>query len=268
MGKGRKRGNSDGASADTTGWMVTFGDLLMLLLTFFVLLLTMSSMDVKSLQTMLSIFQGASGPLDPSELKAIKRSRSLEGGVGALEMTALKALTLMKDMRKKVGMPQGKTGALVTSVKMLEDFFASEDDDEREQILIGLESILQFSEDDRGIVLSFEANLLFAPGEAEIKPEFASILDVVAGILRVATNDVLVMGHTDNSPIRSKRYRSNWELSLYRALNVHKYLVEDKGMSPERFGVGGYGDTNPKYPNDSREGREKNRRVEIILRKT
>jgi len=266
VGKKNKE-DSGGNLIDPTMWMVTFGDLLMLLLTFFVMLLAMSSMDNKSLKTMFSIFQGASGPLELGELKAIKSNRELSGGSGALETNSLKMMQFMEDMGGEVGIPTGKTGARVDSVKMLEDLFVSEDNEFRDQILLGIESIMQFSEDERGIVISFQANVLFDPGEADMKPISYPTLNIVANVLAAVKSDILVMGHTDNVPIRTKRSRSNWELSVYRALNVQKYFIE-KGIAPERFGVGGYGDTRPQLPNDTREGREKNRRVEIILRRT
>ena len=148
-----------------------------------------------------------------------------------------------------------------------EDLIVSDDNELQEQILLGLESVMQFSEDERGIVISFQANILFNPGEADIKPISFPTLDMVVNLLGATKNKILVMGHTDNVPIRTKRYRSNWELSLYRALNVQEYFIE-KGVDPKRFGVGGYGDTRPQLPNDTIDGREKNRRVEIILKRT
>jgi chemotaxis protein MotB len=265
---GKKNKEDGGALIDPTMWMVTFGDLLMLLLTFFVMLLAMSSMDTKSLKAIFSIFQGASGPLELGELKAIKSDRGLAGGSGALEMTALKMLRLMQDIKHDVGIPAGRTGAQVTNAKMLEGFFTSGDSSDEEQVLIGLESLMQFSEDERGVVISFQANVLFNPGEAEIRTTSYPTLDIVANILAATPNNILVMGHTDNIPVRNKRYSSNWELSMYRASNVQKYFVEHRGITPKRFGVGGYGDTRPQATNDTREGRAKNRRVEVILRKS
>lgn len=266
MGK-KNNNNGDGALVDTTGWMVTFGDLLMLLLTFFVMLLAMSSMDTKSLKTMFSIFHGASGPLELGELKAIRASRELTGGSGALEMSSLKMLNMLKDLRSEVGVPVGKTGAHVDNIKMLEDYFTSQDEELQEQLLLGLESIMQFSEDERGVVISFQANILFDAGDATVRPESREVLNVVADVLASTTNKILIMGHTDNVPVHNGRYRSNWELSLFRALNVQRYFVEQRGISPERFGVGGYGDTRPQVANNSPADRSKNRRVEIILRK-
>jgi chemotaxis protein MotB len=253
---------------DTTAWMVTFGDLLMLLLTFFVLLLSMSSMDVKSLKSMFSIFLGASGPLELSELKAIKSARDLTGGSGAMETSHLKMMKLLEDLTGAIGVPEGETGAYITNRKMLEDYFSEGEDTDERQILMGLESLMGISEDERGVVISLQANVLFDSGEAEVKPTFPPLLNALANILDAVSNEVLIMGHTDNVPTRNRRYRSNWELSLHRALNVHRYLVETRGLSPERFAVGGYGDLRPRFPNNTSEGREKNRRVEIILRRT
>jgi len=253
---------------DTTAWMVTFGDLLMLLLTFFVLLLTMSSMDVKSLKVMFSIFSGASGPLELSELKAIKGARDLTGGSGAMETSHLKMIKFLEDLTSEIGVPEGQTGAHITNRKMLEDYFSAGEDTDEHQILMGLESLMGISEDERGVVISLQANVLFDSGEAEVKPTSPPLLNALANILDAVSNEVLIMGHTDNVPTRNRRYRSNWELSLDRALNVHRYLVETRGLSPERFAVGGYGDLRPQFPNNTSEGREQNRRVEIILRRT
>ncbi len=253
---------------DTTAWMVTFGDLLMLLLTFFVLLLSMSSMDVKSLKVIFSIFSGVSGPLELGELKAIKAARDLTGGSGALERSQLKMMKFLKDLNSEIGIPEGQTGIYVTNRKMLEDYFFMGEDADDDQKLMGLESIMGLSEDERGVVISLQAKVLFDSGEAETKPTFFPLLDALANILDAVSNEVLIMGHTDNIPTRNRRHRSNWELSLHRALNVHRYLVETRGLSPERFAVGGYGDLRPRFPNNTKEGREKNRRVEIILRRT
>ncbi|MBW2107913.1 MAG: OmpA family protein [Deltaproteobacteria bacterium] len=265
MSKKDKNGGEE-ASTDTTLWMVTFGDLLMLLLTFFVMLLTMSSMDTKSLKSMFSIFEGASGPLEFGDQQAISPPREVASGHGGSAMSSLKALSYLKEISAKMPHTGGKTGARVTSVKMLKDYFTCEDDDEHAQILFGLESIMQFSQDNRGIVMTFQANIVFNEGQAEIRPESRPLLDIVANVLASTQNRILVMGHSDNRPIHNGRYRSNWELSLFRALNIQRYFVERRGLSPERFGVGGYGDTRPQASNDTPGGRAKNRRVEIILR--
>jgi len=264
----KKRNNKDdGPEMDTTLWMVTFGDLLMLLLTFFVMLLSMSSMDVKALRSMVSVFTGAFGPLEISDSGAVKPYRDIvqqEAG-GSTEIPDLDKIRALKDRYATI---MAEKRDVNINLEILEDILAIEDDTEHDEMLESLKGVIGISQDERGVILTLQGMVLFDPGEAEIKPIVFPLLDWIAEVLDPIPDDVLIMGHTDNMPIRSGRYRSNWELSLYRALNVHGYFVEKKGLSPERFAVGGYGDLRPRFPNNIRGARQKNRRVEIIIKKT
>ena len=270
------KGGSEG-DLDPTAWMVTFGDLLMLLLTFFVMLLSMSSMDIKMLQTAFSIFQGIGGTLEMSDASEVSSSPEVvkeagtsasrqEGGSGAVQGGGSQSeLDVLKDRVEQLAMK--RQGSSVKSLEMLEEFFFPDTDVGGSEAEV-VKPMLQFSEDERGVVITLGERILFDPGEAEIKPGVYPILELLAVVLGAVSNEQLVMGHTDNVPERSKRYRSNWDLALHRALNVHAYLLTQEGVSPERLGVGGYGDVRPIFPNDTEEGRAKNRRVEIILKKT
>ncbi len=276
MRKRNKEANE--TNIDPTAWMVTFGDLLMLLLTFFVMLLSMSSMDLKMLRTVFSIFQSVGGVLEMSDKGEIAPSPEVvseggtaatlkEGGSGALGGGSIeRKVAILEDRVEQLAYQ--KKGEKITNLAMLEDFFLEDSGVGRDKMRRDLESILSITEDTRGVVITLEESILFDPGEAEIKPGTYSILRLIATVISAVSNEVLIMGHTDNQPTRNKHYRSNWELSLYRALNVHRYFVQEMSIPPERLGVGGYGDLRPKYPNITPENREKNRRVEIILRKT
>lgn len=266
----KKRNNKDdGPQIDTTLWMVTFGDLLMLLLTFFVMLLSMSSMDMKALKSMFSIFTGAIGPLEFSDMERVTTARDImhKGAGGPMEFPDLDMImiSVLKDRYRQI--IEEKKDTHTTNLEILEDVLALEDDTEHDEMLERLKEVIGISEDERGVIITLQEMVLFDSGEADVKPTVFPLLDWIAEVLDSIPNDVLIMGHTDNVPMRSDRYRSNWELSLYRALNVHSYFVEKKGLSPERFAVGGYGDLRPRFPNDTREGRQKNRRVEIIVKK-
>jgi chemotaxis protein MotB len=111
--------------------------------------------------------------------------------------------------------------------------------------------------------------VLFASGEAELKPEGEKVLDQVASVLTQHTNrQVYVIGHTDNVPIRASafsRYSSNWELSTARATSAVRYLVEKAGVDPTRMAAVGYGEYHPIAENSSTEGRAKNRRIAIVV---
>lgn len=119
---------------------------------------------------------------------------------------------------------------------------------------------------EKGLVITFVAEVLFDSGRAEIRAESKTILDKVARVLReeVAENEIGVEGHTDNVPITHSPWSSNWELSAQRALSVLYYL-ENKGIDSRRLSAIGYGPYRPVASNDTEKGRQLNRRVEIVV---
>ncbi|MDD3982406.1 MAG: OmpA family protein [Candidatus Omnitrophota bacterium] len=119
----------------------------------------------------------------------------------------------------------------------------------------------------KGLVITFVADVLFDSGKATIRPEASASLDKVARVLQENVPDlnVGIEGHTDNIPIKVSGWKSNWELSSARALSVLHYLIDEKGVSPERLSAIGYGEYRPVASNDSKNGRQQNRRVEIVI---
>jgi len=119
---------------------------------------------------------------------------------------------------------------------------------------------------EKGLVITFVAEVLFNSGKAEIREDSKPILDKVARILNeeVPGNDIGVEGHTDNVPIKHSGWDSNWELSAQRALSVLYYL-ESEGVRPQRLSAIGYGPYKPVASNDTAKGRQLNRRVEIVI---
>ncbi len=242
MEKKEKKDSGGGYKADPNAWMTTFADLLMLLLTFFVLLLTMKSLDGDSTSDTFQYFIEAQGPLSFiggsifKEGSTLKKPITMISGSEALE----KALELMGGIET----PRA-TGQDINKVK----------------------KVFSITEDMRGVVVSLESSHLFNPGEAEIRIDGLATLDIAARLLRNSANDILVMGHTDNIPVGVGKFKSNWELSFQRALSVLFYLSESGGLNSERLAAGGFGGSSPRYPNTTKENRAKNRRVEFILRK-
>lgn len=119
---------------------------------------------------------------------------------------------------------------------------------------------------DRGIVVTFIAEVLFDSGKAKIKEEGLQSLNKVASVLKNVDNDISIEGHTDNVPIKYSGWKSNWELSTARALSVLHYLVNKKGLNPQRVSATGCGEYRPIANNRTAKGRQKNRRVEIIIK--
>ena len=225
---------------DPNAWMVTFADLIMLLLTFFVLLLTMSSMDTKKLKKLMSHFTESTGVLE------FASSGNVSDFSSFIMQYNNSDKMLVIDQKHFLA----KIKISVEIKNMLED----------------INDKINLSDDERGIVLSFNENILFDPGKAIVKKEIYPILDSVADAIYECPNDILILGHTDNSPIKSKLYHSNWELSAYRGLSVLDYFLKEKELSPSRFYVGGCGSFRPVYPNDTPKNRSLNRRVEIIFK--
>ena len=121
--------------------------------------------------------------------------------------------------------------------------------------------------DDKGLVITFLAEVLFDSGKADLRSSALEKLDKVAKVLAttVANYRIGVEGHTDNQPIKHSGWKSNWELSAARALSVVHYLVDEHGLEPTRLSGTGYGEYHPVDSNDTKEGRQKNRRVEIVV---
>ena len=239
----RKKNIVQGEQFDPNAWMVTFSDLVMLLLTFFVMLLTMSSMDTKMLKDIRSSLDAAAGLLEYSGLR----------GVDSLA----KFVQEYHDSNKSIVIDQDRLKAMIPLTEL--DKLMSEQ-------IKDLSQLIDITDDERGIVLSLQENILFDPGEAKIKKDFFHVLDSIFTAIDSCPNDILIMGHTDNIPIKSKIYESNWELSSYRALSVLEYFLKEKGLQSSRFSVGGYGPARPLYQNDTPKNRALNRRVEIIFK--
>ncbi|NLE65706.1 MAG: OmpA family protein, partial [Elusimicrobia bacterium] len=119
---------------------------------------------------------------------------------------------------------------------------------------------------EKGLVITFVAEVLFDSGKAVIKTEAVSKIDKVSAVLKSVVQDLQVgiEGHTDNEPIKISGWKSNWELSSARALSVVHLLVEE-GVAPERLAALAYGEYHPVASNETPEGRQKNRRVEIVV---
>ena len=115
------------------------------------------------------------------------------------------------------------------------------------------------------VILRFKDELTFPPGSAELMPSAKPVLDKIRTIIEQVPGEVLVAGHTDDIPIRSERFPSNWHLSAARAATVVKYLLKNGTIAMSRLAAVGYGPSRPRYPNDTPEHRKKNRRVEIIF---
>lgn len=240
-------------------WIVTFADLATLLLTFFILLLSFAEMDVEKYRAMANSMAGAFGsnqvlgdavggsPLTLIESDTVSLPEPMETATDEPEFIDERAEA---DAPTKI--PAGVIDLASRMIEELEPEVASE--------------ALSVNYDESRVVIRFSEEAAFRSGEAAIKPGMMPIIERVVEVLSGCTGDVLVAGYTDDRPIASGRYRSNWDLSAARAVSVVHELVLNRQVPAERVVAAGRAETNPLVPNDSPENRAKNRRVEIAIR--
>ncbi|OIU70868.1 flagellar motor protein MotS [Rossellomorea aquimaris] len=221
-------------------WMVTFSDLITLILVFFILLFSMSQIDIVKFRAIADSFQQKDildfePSIIPSEQPSGKNNLEMTGEIADREEKQEEELRgLLSDIRSYL----------------------------REN---GLDEIVTATRTERGVVLVLPEQSLFDSGEADVLPSSYLFLDKVGALLERIPNFVKVEGHTDNRPISTSQFPSNWELSSARASSVIRYLTSTEDLDPKRFIAVGYGDTRPVAPNDTEENLQKNRRVEIII---
>lgn len=147
-------------------------------------------------------------------------------------------------------------GEMNSTMKMLEEKL-------KEEIKSGDVSV---EKKNKGIVVTFVAEILFDSGKAKVKTEGLNILKKTASVLKDVDNEISIEGHTDNVPIKYSGWKSNWELSTARALSVLHFLVETEGLDPDKLSATGYGEYKPIASNETADGKQKNRRVEIVIK--
>ena len=222
------RKDDDEAEVDPNAWMATFSDLLSLLLTFFVLLFAMKSVDKGKLQETLSYFRG--------------------GGIGILE--AGNFMPLMTGSHEEIN-------EQIIPISPSDLKKVLENKDLGEEVAV--------ASHQKGLVVALPSALLFDSGTSDLNSGAEAFLVEIIDLLEMTNLDFQVIGHTDNLPISGTRYASNWDLSIARAGKVLRVLIDVSGMAPERFSLVGYGASRPIFPNTTPENRAANRRVEIML---
>lgn len=130
---------------------------------------------------------------------------------------------------------------------------------------LGNDNKIEVMESEKGITLRLKDTLLFDSASANIKDDSISTISNIANFLTTIDNPVIIEGHTDSIPIKNSIYATNWELSSARAITLIKYLTKNYKLSPKRLSAVGYGEYAPIYDNTTNKGREKNRRVDIII---
>lgn len=220
------------------GWMVTFADMMSLLLCFFVLLLSFSSMDVAKYEKVLGSLKYAFG---------VQRTPS--------DSEFASPPGISQEMSENLSADQKDILGLVLVLRKL----VQQDADVKDLAVV--------SSDRTGALLRVQAGAMFDPGSAALKPEAVKIIDKVVTILKERNFSVVIRGHTDSQHIHNAQYPSNWELSAARAAASARLVIERGGVDTNRIKAIGYADSRPLVPNNTEENRAFNRRVEFYFHK-
>lgn len=242
-------------------WLVPYADLLTLLLALFIVLFATAKVDQdKFVQVAAAMNSALGGGL----------GATLGGTMGAGSGIAGGGQTILSGGAGIAAGP-GTTPTSVMSPAELESSQLENAKSEIESFIqqIGSDSLeIETILTEQGLLIRIRDSALFASGSAQLYPDGVKFANMVAGILGNMPQNILVSGHTDNVPINTAQYPSNWELSSARALTLTRYLLSiNPSIDPARVSAIGYGEYRPVASNDTAEGRARNRRVEILVQR-
>ena len=252
-------------------WLATFADLMSLLMCFFVLLLSMASMDVQKFKHVADSLKMAFGvqrliPVDdiPKGTSVIEQHFT-PGEIKPTPLEEIKQSTQQERENLDESpdlMERAKQEVIKEKLQEIED----QADDIKEKLKTEIEQGLVTVESHGfRIVIRINEKGSFASASAVLQPGFEPVMDKITQSVAESQGKVIVSGHTDDIPIKTIMYRSNWELSASRAVTVAQYMLEKQQIDPHRFLIEGHADTHPLVPNDSPQNRAINRRVEIVI---
>ncbi len=257
-----KRKKEDEAPPGTPAWMATFSDLMNLLLCFFVLLFSMSSVDVAKYEQVVASFN--------NNFSIFEKGGSAVGE-GELVSSGVSQLSELDDYFTNAGIPieAEEQDILAQITKKNEEFYKMLAEELSQKIeKYKLEDYLNVSYTSNYVNLSMSGGVLFDSGKAEIKQGAIPIIDKIGDILKRYDSFLIeVEGHTDSLPISNGIYKNNLRLSIDRAAVVQEYLIQVKNLNPVTLKSSGRGEYEPIVSNDTESNRAKNRRVEFRIYK-
>lgn len=250
----KKRRTPPDESGGGYSWMDTYGDMVTLLLCFFVLLYSFSSMDSSKAKQLIGAFSGSESPyvIEAMDAKTVRKS-------------AIEPIDSMVNVKGRKNI-QGAGGTTATE-NNFDKLYASI----RNYISVNnLESELSVTKTDDTIILRFGEVFLFNSGKADLLPngrkQLAKIVDIIVQY-ESSVRMITIEGNTDNVPIKNQEFSDNWDLSVTRASNVLHTVLEYNTIKPEKLAAVGYGEYHPIDTNTTAAGRAHNRRVDFVIRR-
>ena len=279
MSARRKRHEDHEEHENHERWLITYADMITLLMVLFIVLFAIGQTDLKKFQQLRNslsnsfdnkggspVLTGGAGSLDGSAgAKPVIGPGELAAGVMDPKLGASTQEAQQQAQAAQQALAEKQAHA--AAVKAEDDTLQQVQDQIRQELSAhGLGDSVRFRMEARGLVVTVVTDkVLFDLGSADLRAEGRNVLDGMAPVLANLPNHVAIEGHTDDRPIHSPQFATNWELSTARATTVLRYLVDSKGFSANRLSAAGYADQRPIAPNDSDVNRATNRRVEVVI---
>jgi chemotaxis protein MotB len=239
MNKRRRRLHEEHEEHIDESWLVPYADILTLLLALFIILYASSSIDQEKYQAIMETFQSEfTGTTNPDKQEGLTTA--------PLPPDQQKVVPPKEEDKPDLGLDQLK--------KQLETYIAKN----------GLQTVISLDDTIRGVEISIKDVVFFDSGSAVLKEHSFKTLNGIVGLINTVPNSISIEGHTDNEPISTSTFKSNWELSAARSASVLHYF-DKKNVDPKRMQFTGYGEYQPLVPNNTVKNRQANRRVTIVI---
>jgi chemotaxis protein MotB len=236
-------------------WLVSYADFITLLFAVFVVLYAMGQSDKKKVEEVMQSIQASFGMANAGAVAP------------KINVITSKSISIMPSLKPELSIaPSGRTGHGQGKARAEEkDFRQIKASIEAYLVKQGAQKKVSLNITRRGLIVSLKEAGFFDSGQAHIKPEAYELINTISEVMTQYNNPLRVEGHTDNVPINSAQFPSNWELSTARATNGLKYLIKHFEVDPDKISATGYAEFRPIADNATPEGRGKNRRVDLVM---
>ncbi|MBW9256292.1 MAG: type VI secretion system protein TssL, long form [Candidatus Thiodiazotropha sp. (ex. Lucinisca nassula)] len=258
-------------------WLATFADLMSLLMCFFVLLLSFAEVDAQRFKKMAESMKDAFGVQREIPAVEIVKGTSVimqEFSPGKPEPSPIEDIRQMtSDLEQEFLDRESKDANDVDEAKAaMQAELEREVQAQAEELQEMLESeisdgLIDVETESTNIIIRIQEKGSFPSGRANLNPDFFEVISKITEVIATTPGKIIVAGHTDNIPISTRRFRSNWELSSARAVTVVHAMLSNASIEEERFLIQGYADSQPLVDNETAENRAQNRRVELVIRR-
>lgn len=266
MASKRRRRSNNGDSGDAIDWMFTYSDMVTLLLTFFVMLFSMATIDKAKFNQLAESMKQAFFDIGIGG-ELFERNRGKDFMEIYDEKNSVDALVSIVNNNPVMGETDNVSESTTAGEGREYRIEDMREDIERAIVDMGLDDYVSIIEKENYYILRFNSVILFDLSSADIRESAKEVLKKVGDILSKIDNEIIMQGHTDNLPINTPQFPSNWELSTRRATNVVHFFVDNCGIDPSRITATGNAEFKPVKPNDTPENRQENRRIDIVVSK-